>query len=231
MIEELLGEEGPSVEQTDKKFYGLTTGTVLNPLDPMMQGRVQVRLPFIDSLDLTAWARVSMSMAGIFSGSYFVPNPGDEVIVAFEHGDVEAPIIIGSLSNLVYQPPLASPLPQIRSIRTLAGNQVVFSEIPPTLTLQTGPTAPEVLPTPPSPVGPHQTISMISGVGIQAFGTSILLQAGPCTLLMNPAGLTLAVGPNAIAITPAGIQILGGPSTTIASAMVGITGGMVRINS
>jgi len=230
MIEELLDVLESSVEKTDKKFYGVTTGTVINPLDPLMQGRVQVRLPFIDSLDLTAWARVAMSMAGIFSGSYFVPNPGDEVVVAFEHGDVEAPVIIGSLANLVYQPALASPLPQIRTIRTLAGTQIVFSELPPSLTLQTGPTPPEVLPTPPSPVGPHQTVAL-SPAGITVVGTMIQLMAGTSSIVITPASISLSAGGSMLILSPDSINLL---ASAIRLAALGpgvdITAPMVRIN-
>lgn len=231
MIEELLGDEESSVEKTDKKFYGVTTGTVINPFDPFMQGRVQVRLPFIDSLDLTAWARVSMSMAGIFSGSYFVPNPGDEVLVAFEHGDVDAPIIIGSLSNLVYQPPLPTPVPQIRTIRTLAGNQIVFTELPPTLTLQNGPTPPEVLPTPPSPAGPYQTVALNS-MGIQVMGTTITLVSGTSSIMISPAGIIISSGGALLTLGPQGLGMLG-TAVNIAGVGTGVTvAGLpnVRIN-
>src|SRR5262245_6023917 len=133
-----------------KKFYGVAVGKVLNPIDPLMLGRVQVQLPFVDSLDLSPWARIAVPMGGPFHGDYFVPNPGDEVLLVFEHGDINAPYIIGSVWNMMSRPPLPSPLPQIRTIRTLAGNQIVFSEVPPSVTIQTGPTSPVPVPTPPS---------------------------------------------------------------------------------
>ena len=81
----------------------------------------------LDSLDLSPWARIALPMAGVLHGMYFIPNINDEVLVAFEHGDVNAPYIIGSLWNAMAPPPLQSPVPQIRAIRTLAGNQIVFT--------------------------------------------------------------------------------------------------------
>src|SRR5690606_29811971 len=119
--------------------------------DPMTLGRVQVQLPFIDSLDPSPWARIAMPMAGPLHGSYFIPDIGTEVLVAFEHGDIKAPYIIGCLWNATALPPLPSPLPQIRATRTLAGNQIVFTEVPPSVTIQTGPTPPGVIPAPPTP--------------------------------------------------------------------------------
>ena len=63
MIEETVGNLETSIEEVKKKYYGVTVGKVINPLDPMMLGRVQVQLPFMDSLDLSPWCRVAMPMA------------------------------------------------------------------------------------------------------------------------------------------------------------------------
>src|SRR5215210_8236632 len=115
------------------KLFGVMVGKVINLLDPLALGRVQVQLPSIDSLDLSPWARVAVPMAGIAHGFYFIPNLNDEVLVAFEHGDVNAPYILGSLWNAMAPPPLPSPLPQIRMIRTLEGNMIQFNEETPSI--------------------------------------------------------------------------------------------------
>jgi hypothetical protein len=230
MIEETIGNLETSVEASKKKYYGVTVGKVINPLDPMMLGRVQVQLPFIDSLDLSPWARIALPMAGILHGTYFIPNLNDEVLVAFEHGDVNAPYIIGSLWNAMAPPPLQSPIPQIRAIRTLAGNQIVFTEVPPSVTLQTGPTPPSVMPSPPTPTGPYQTI-MMSTAGIQIMSPTPIQ-------IMSPAGIQIVAGANIINLTPDGITITGAPNLNLAAAgtlniaapAVNITGGLVKIN-
>jgi len=230
MIEETIGNLETSVEESKKKYYGVTVGKVINPLDPMMLGRVQVQLPFIDSLDLSPWARIALPMAGMLHGTYFIPNLNDEVLVAFEHGDVNAPYIIGSLWNAMAPPPLQSPIPQIRAIRTLAGNQIVFTEVPPSVTIQTAPTPPSVLPSPPSPTGPYQTI-MMSTAGIQIMSPTPIQ-------IMSPAGIQIVAGTNIINLTPDGITITGTPNLNLAAAgtlniaapAVNITGGMVKIN-
>ena len=54
MIEGFLDGLDSSIEDLQKKFYGLCTGRVIALDDPWMLGRVQVQLPFIDSLDLRA---------------------------------------------------------------------------------------------------------------------------------------------------------------------------------
>jgi hypothetical protein len=230
MMEELLDNIEASIEEVNKKYYGVTVGKVINPLDPMMLGRVQVQLPFIDSLDLSPWARVAVPMAGMLHGMYFIPNLGDEVLVAFEHGDVNAPYIIGSLWNAMAPPPLPSPVPQIRAIRTLAGNQLVFTEVPPSVTIQTAPTPPAALPAPPTPTGPYQTI-MLSSAGIQIMSPTPIQ-------IMSPTGIQIVAGTNIINLTPDGITITGTPNLNLAAAgvvnitgaAINITGGLVKIN-
>ena len=228
MIETALERAETSVEEIKKKYYGVTVGRVINMLDPMTLGRVQVQLPFIDSLDLSPWARIAVPMAGQLSGFYFIPNIGDEVLVAFEQGDVNVPYIIGSLWNAAAPPPMPSPVPQIRAIRTLTGNQIVFTEAPPSITVQTAPTPPTVLPTPPSPTGPHQTVSL-NPAGVQ---------------VMTPIGVQIVVGTNTVTVTPAGIVISGasvniaavgtlslaGATVNITGGAINITGGLVKIN-
>ena len=215
MIEETL-IDAPATDEV-KKYYGVTVGRVINMLDPLAIGRLQVQLPFVDSLDLAPWARVATPMAGMLAGEYFIPNIGDEVLIAFEHGDVNVPYIIGSLWNAIQRPPLPSPLPQIRTIRTPLGNQIVFTEVPPTLTIQNGPTSPVPIPSPPIPTGPYQTI-MLGPQGIVVSALSVTVMA--------TAQMQIVVGGNVISITPDGIKITSAGTLTLAAgAAVNITAG------
>ena len=220
MIEDVLEAIDTSIERINKKFYGVCTGRVINVLDPMMLGRVQLQLPFIDSLDLSPWARVATMMAGPLHGTYFVPNPGDEVLVAFEQGDVNAPYVIGSLWSAFAPPPLPSPVPQIRMIKTLVGNQIMFTEVPPSITIQVQTTG--------------QTI-MISPAGIQILSGANVVNLGPPT---GPATVQVLSGSNAINMSPDGVTISGTPNLNltasgvlnVAASAINITGGLVKIN-
>lgn len=206
---------GPQPD-TPKKFYGVTVGRVINPLDPLTMGRLQVQLPFIDSLDLAPWARVAVPFAGQFSGFYCLPKLGDEVLVVFEHGDINAPYIIGGLWNVMSPPPLPSPVPQIRTIRTLVGNQIVFTEAPPMLILQNGPTPPEAIPAPTVP-GAYQSIALLP-TGIQAAATTVTLTV--------TASVQIMVGSNIVTITPDGVSITSaGEINLTAAAAINITAG------
>ncbi len=203
------------LEKAANRFHGVTVGVVINVLDPMMLGRVQVRLPSIDSLDMSPWARVATPMAGIAHGFYFIPNPGDEVLVAFEHGDLKAPYVIGSLWNSMAPPPLPSPVPQVRVIRTPLGNEIMFTETPPTITISTP--------------AKTQMITM-TPAGIQVI-------AGSNVINMTPDGITIAgsninlTASTAINIAAPNVNISGSTATTVVSAgTCNVTAPLVKIN-
>ncbi|MGI9073239.1 MAG: phage baseplate assembly protein V [Bryobacteraceae bacterium] len=163
-------------EEQPKRMYGVVTGRVINLLDPMMLGRVQVQMECVDDLDLQPWARIAQPMAGIISGTYFIPNPGDQVLIAFEHGDINAPYIIGSLWTGFAPPPLPSPIPQIREIRTPVGNQIIFMDIPPTIQLLT-------------PTGQVLTMSP-DGINLLS-PVSVKILVGDNLVTISPAGVTI----------------------------------------
>lgn len=84
---------------TDGRFYGVVVGVVTNNRDPDGMHRVKVRFPWLDLEHESHWARVVATMAGNGRGAYFLPEADDEVLVAFEHGSLEHPYVMGSLWN------------------------------------------------------------------------------------------------------------------------------------
>ncbi|MDH4233461.1 MAG: phage baseplate assembly protein V [Nitrospirota bacterium] len=87
------------------KISGVMIGIVTNNQDPDKLGRVKVKFPRISGEDESNWARVISFMAGKERGAFFLPEVDDEVLVAFEYGDINMPYIIGSLWNGVDKPP------------------------------------------------------------------------------------------------------------------------------
>ena len=81
------------------RFHGVVVGVVTNNQDPDGMHRVKVRFPWLSGEDESHWARVAAAMAGNDRGAYFLPEVDDEVLVAFEHGNVDHPFVIGSLWN------------------------------------------------------------------------------------------------------------------------------------
>lgn len=90
---------------TDGRFYGVVVGIVTNNKDPDGMHRVKVRFPWLDLEHESHWARVVAAMAGNDRGCYFLPEVDDEVLIAFEHGSLEHPYVIGALWNGKDKPP------------------------------------------------------------------------------------------------------------------------------
>jgi len=87
------------------RFYGVVVGIVTNNQDPDDLYRVKVRFPWLNQDHESNWARVATAMTGNSRGAYFLPEVDDEVLVAFEHGLIDQPYVIGSLWNGKDQPP------------------------------------------------------------------------------------------------------------------------------
>jgi uncharacterized protein involved in type VI secretion and phage assembly len=84
---------------------GVAVGIVTNLEDPAGEARIQLRFPWLDSTQRSAWAPIAAPLAGQGRGAFFMPEEGDEVLVAFEHGDFAHPFIVGFLWNGVDTPP------------------------------------------------------------------------------------------------------------------------------
>lgn len=98
------------IENTSPKEHitGVVIGIVTNNKDPDDLGRVKVKFPWLSDSDESNWARVMSPMAGNERGIYFLPEVDDEVLVAFEFGDINMPYVIGSLWNGKDKPPQAN---------------------------------------------------------------------------------------------------------------------------
>jgi uncharacterized protein involved in type VI secretion and phage assembly len=87
-------------------------GIVTDNKDPdKKQGRVKVKLPYLvgsgsESQGIqTDWARLVVPGGGATRGVYYLPEVNDEVLVAFEQGDINRPYILGGLWNGTDAPP------------------------------------------------------------------------------------------------------------------------------
>src|SRR5690606_11337590 len=73
---------------------------------------------------VTGWARLAMPHAGNGRGMMFLPEVGDEVLVAFDDGDPEHPVVIGSLWNGRDIAPDATDKNAAKRIITRSGNTI-----------------------------------------------------------------------------------------------------------
>ncbi len=96
----------PAASETS--FNGVAVAVVTDNRDPDDLCRVKVRFPWHDNPSASYWARLAMPMAGNRRGMVLIPEVGDEVVVAFDGGDLRAPYVLGALWNGTAKPPLAN---------------------------------------------------------------------------------------------------------------------------
>jgi len=115
--------------ESEGTISGVASALVTSNNDPDGLGRVRLRLPWRDGFE-TGWARVAAPMAGAGRGLYFLPEVGDEVLVAFVHGDMNFPYVIGSLWSSNGRPPHANEggRNDVRAIRTRGGHTLLFDD-------------------------------------------------------------------------------------------------------
>lgn len=121
--------------------HGLVCGIVTNNNDPDGKCRVKVTLPWLSPDYETDWSPVAQAGAGKRSGSMFMPEVGDEVLVGFEFGDPQRAYVIAGLvndnSNYTLGGPAIKAKGQIgdvvwRGVVSASGSRLAFhDEMPP----------------------------------------------------------------------------------------------------
>jgi phage protein D/phage baseplate assembly protein gpV len=90
---------GLSVPANRNRIYGVVVGLVTDNKDPDDNGRVKVKYPWLGDDAVSYWARIARPSAGKDYGFVWIPEVDEEVVVAFEHGDINFPLVVGSLWN------------------------------------------------------------------------------------------------------------------------------------
>ncbi|MCB9681148.1 MAG: type VI secretion system tip protein VgrG [Alphaproteobacteria bacterium] len=99
------------------RLDGAVTARVTGPEDGGLHvdrfGRIKLRLPFVDGgltdARSSCWARVAQAWAGDGWGIAAWPRVGQEVVVQFEGGDPDRPLVVGCLYDGAHAPPDALP--------------------------------------------------------------------------------------------------------------------------
>jgi type VI secretion system secreted protein VgrG len=102
---------------------GTQTAVVVGPKSEEVftdkYGRVKVQFHWDregeNDANSSCWVRVAQFWAGKGWGAHFWPRVGHEVVVAFEEGDPDRPLVVGSLYNADHVPPYGLPAHQTRS--------------------------------------------------------------------------------------------------------------------
>jgi phage protein D/phage baseplate assembly protein gpV len=127
----VLANGVPGASGSRYKSPGVAVAIVTNNDDPDGLGRVKLKFPWLSDDVESFWARVAMPGAGPDSGMVWIPEVGDEVLVAFEMGDLSFPYVIGGLWNGVDKPLLGDGLCDAGTIKrrgfvSRKGHKIVF---------------------------------------------------------------------------------------------------------
>lgn len=131
IINDISNQQVTKTETGDTRIYGVMVGIVAKNYDESMKGRLCVNIPTRDDgKSELKWARLAMPSSGKKWGHYFMPEIGDQVLLAFEGGNIERPYVIGCLP-LDTNPFLTGSVDknnQIKRIVTKNGSHITFQD-------------------------------------------------------------------------------------------------------
>jgi uncharacterized protein involved in type VI secretion and phage assembly len=87
-------------------LLGKYRAVVVNNVDPLQIGRIQVMVPDAAGVVPTSWAMPCLPSAGINTGFFTVPLIGAGVWIEFERGDPDYPIWVGCYWGSAAEVPL-----------------------------------------------------------------------------------------------------------------------------
>ena len=182
-------------QRTDRSVPGVSVALVTGR---MGDGTYELRYLGMGGEAPSAPARMMMPNAGGKRGMYWMPEVGDEVVVAFQHGDPNRPIVLGALYNGANSttPDQAKPSNDnhVRTLVSRSGHEITLDDTPlagqvkvktkdgRTLTLDDTPPGKASLETP-------------SGISITLDdATGTLTLKAPTAIALESASLSLSVG-------------------------------------
>ncbi|MEO8699193.1 MAG: phage baseplate assembly protein V [Kofleriaceae bacterium] len=125
----VFAEQIRTAETESTRVYEAVVAIVTDNKDPSKLGRVKLKIPVLSETDVSWWAPIVMVGAGKNRGWFFIPEPDDEVLVLFEHGDVNRPLVVGAMWGGKDKPPDKNPGSNPRRvIKSRAGSKITFDD-------------------------------------------------------------------------------------------------------
>lgn len=196
---------------------GVAVAEVITNIDPTSQGRVKLRLPWMPGVE--PWGRVAMPSGGKNRGIYFIPQSGDEVLVAFHHGDVREVYVLGSLWSKAKEPPVTSNNDPVerRLIRTPAGHEIEFDDKEKSIVVKS--------------VDGHKITMKPEGLELTTKGGEAKVGLEKTGKITMQANLSIELKAQKITLDATTLELKGsGTAKLSGSGTCEIQGGMVKIN-
>jgi uncharacterized protein involved in type VI secretion and phage assembly len=116
------------------RYYGIYRATVVNNIDPMQMGRINVLVPNVGGVTPSTWAMPSVPFAGKQMGAFMVPQIGAGVWIQFEGGDADYPVWTGGWWGSAAEVPVLAlagvPADPNVVIQSTLQNALVISDLP-----------------------------------------------------------------------------------------------------
>jgi phage protein D/phage baseplate assembly protein gpV len=182
---------------------GVVVGTV-RTVDPVRY-KVGVNLSNTAPTDIVE-ASCTTFMAGEGRGAYFLPEFGDQVLLAFAGGDLTRGYVLGSLWSAGRKP---AQLPGVQRLRSKSGHTITLNDLEQTIVVE-------------HPAGASITMAKDGSVSVAAPTGKISLEAaGDLALVSRTGKITLDAATGVTASTAAGKLALTAPGGIKADAMPG----------
>lgn len=186
----------------------------------------------------SAPARMMMPNAGSKRGMYWMPEVGDEVVVGFESGDSNAPIVLGALYNGDSPTPdQAKPSNdnQVRTLVSRSGHEVTLDDSPGAGQVRVQTKDGRRLLLDDTPLG-RVTLETPSGVAVELDdATGTLTLKAPVAIRLETASLVMAVGGMAVApgaSAGTGTLTIDVPAAvSIQSAAISLSGAVITLTT
>jgi phage protein D/phage baseplate assembly protein gpV len=225
---------------------GVVVAVVSDVRDPENLGRVKLTFPWLSDDYVSDWARTVHAGAGKDRGWFVLPEVGDEVLTAFEQGDVRRPYVLGGLYN-GKDTPNAKPMDAVDGGSGAVARRSLVSRQGHRLDLLDKDGGPEgvsittkddkltfVMDATGTAVTLHSDGTVLieakQGVTIDAGSSSMKLTANDISMTAKT-GVKIDGGSGEVAVSTNGQLSLSGTMAKLAgSGQTEITGGIVRIN-
>jgi uncharacterized protein involved in type VI secretion and phage assembly len=127
----MFAEQLRTAEYESTRVYEPMIALVTDNKDPSKLGRVKIKFPVLSDKDTSWWAPIIMLGAGKNRGWLFIPEINDEVLVIFEHGEHDKPLVVGALWNGKDKPHDSNPDPftnDHRVIKSRQGSRILLDD-------------------------------------------------------------------------------------------------------
>lgn len=123
--------DGLDFKEADEKICSVTTGLVKDNWDSKHPGMIKAEY-FLGTtgVNVTGWIPVASPYASKDCGMYMLPEVGSEVVIAFNMGNRNCPIVIGSLWNKKNTLPTETAVEKntVKRFKSKGGCEIIFNE-------------------------------------------------------------------------------------------------------